>query len=175
MNKKKELKKADDSEKEINKFFDSKNYNTIIVKSEGHSKKENDISEIIISLIDGNLTKEERDSALSSIKEQNNREILLSSIETIENPDKKALLIAACWEVGFDFSDEFLMFIDLACNDNFEVALEALTVIETIEGDIVHSDLEKAKMKVLEKLKKNPDTSDLLKDLQRFINRRLHN
>ena len=175
MGKEKENKNTESSEKEINKFFDSKNYNTIIVKSEGHSKKENDISEIIISLIDGNLSKEERDSSLSSIKEQNNREILLSSIRTIENPDKKALLIAACWEVGFDFSDEFLMFIDLACSDSFEVALEALTVIETIDGEIVRSDLEKAKLKVIEKLKTDPDTSDLLRDLQRFINRRLHN
>lgn len=175
MSKKKENKEETTPEKEINKFFDSKNYNTIIVNTAGHSKKENDTSEIIISLIDGKLSKEERDDALALIKEQNNREILLSSIRTIENPDKKALLIAACWEVGFDFSDEFLLFVDLACHENFEVALEALTVIETIESNIIASDLEKARVKVKEALKKDPETADLLRDLQRYINSRIHN
>ncbi len=160
------------SEKEINNFFDSENYNTIIVNTGGHSKKENDVGERIISLIDGKLTKEGRDEALTLIKEQNNPDILLNSISTIENPDKKALLIAAFWEVGFQADEHFLFFVDLVCVDHFEVALEAITVIDTIENDILPSDLAKAKAMVSKKLKENPVTDALLGDLLQFIKNR---
>ncbi len=161
------------SGKEVNKYFDSKNYNTIIVHTDGHSKKENDIGEVIISLIDGKLSKEDKDQALVSIKENNNPAILLNSISTIENPDKKALLIATFWEVGFAADRYFLFFVDLVCVDHFEVALEAITVIDTIENEILPGDLAKAKEMVTKKLKENPITDALLGDLLKFINNRI--
>ncbi len=155
------------------RFFDSKNYNTLIVHVDGHTKKENATSELVISLIDKEHTPEEKEEILQLIKAQNAQNVLIESISTVENPDKKAVLIAACWECGLDFYNHFLFFVDLAIHDNYRVAMEAYTVIENMEGEIFREDLEKGKTIISDKIKNSPDTLPLLNDILHVIMNRL--
>jgi len=147
------------------KLFDPKEYNTIIVDTAGYSKKENETSTLIISLVEKEFTPEEKDEALKTIAEQKSQNLLVDTIRSAEDPSKKALLIAVCWECGLDFSNYFLFFAELACSSNFGMVMEACTVIDSIEDPIITADLEKGKALIAEKLKTKPDTSPLLQDV----------
>jgi len=49
--------------------------------------------------------------------------------------DKKAL-VAACWESNIDCTRFLSFFVLIVIQESFEVALEALTVIEQITGEV---------------------------------------
>lgn len=141
----------------------------MIVNADGHTKKENATSELVISLIDKEHTPEEKEEVLKLIKDQNAQKVLIESISAIQNPDKKAILVAACWECGLDFNDHFLFFANLAVHDHYRIAMEAYTVIENMEGEIFHGDLEKGKEIISNKIKAAPQTMPLLNDILNII------
>ncbi len=126
------------------KLFDEKEYSTIIIGGEGASKKDSNNADYVTILVSNRSSREEKDEALKLLKENNAQAFMLSAITKTKNPEQKALLIAACWETGLDFSKDYLFFIDLICHENFVVSFEAFTVIQEMEAEIDRDTLTKA-------------------------------
>lgn len=149
-------------------YFDEKKYRTIIVGKQG-IKNSDDLIEAIESLADNKLTADEREEALKHLKASNPRQALLKAIDEATSDEKRARLIAACWEIDMDCTKDFLFFVKLACSDDFNVALEALTVIENIENEISDKELEEAQKIVTAKIKQKTENIDLQVDLLQII------
>ena len=78
------------------------------------------------------------------LKDGNSHQLLVDSIRSAERTSEKAILTAACWESGLDFTNYFLFFVELACSDDFQLSMEALTVVENCEGTVDEATLKKA-------------------------------
>ncbi len=164
--------KPDSFEEENQKYFDEKQYRTIIVGKDGLKTTE-DIAEAIEALSDDKIGAEEREELLTHLKASNPKLALLNAIKATKNNAKRARLIAACWEMDVDCTDDFLFFVDLTCSEDFILSLEALTVIENIENAIPANQLEQAQKQVTAKIKERPDNIDLLVDLLQIIKDRM--
>lgn len=126
------------------KLFNEEEYSTLILDRGGFSKKENANADIVEALLDNKNTRQEDEALFAQLKELQAQDLLVNAIKSTHHEDFKIKLLAACWETGLDFSKHFLFFVDYACHDNFQIAMEALTVIENEEGTVEQSILEKA-------------------------------
>ena len=134
------------------KLFDEKEYATIIIGSEGMSKKDTSNADYVTVLVNSKSTREEKDEALKVLKENNAQAFILNAITKTKNLGQKALLIAACWETGLDFSKDYLFFIELITNKDFIVSFEAFTVIQEMEAEIDNTTLQSS-LTILKKVK----------------------
>lgn len=134
------------------KLFDEKEYATIIIGSEGMSKKDISNADYVTVLVSSKSTREEKDEALKILKENNAQAFILNAITKTKNLGQKALLIAACWETGLDFSKDYLFFIELITNKDFVVSFEAFTVIQEMEAEIDNTTLQSS-LAILKKVK----------------------
>jgi hypothetical protein len=157
---------------EINpeKLFDEKEYATIIIGSEGMSKKDTTNADYVTVLVSSNSTREEKDEALKVLKENNAQAFILNAITKTKNIGQKALLIAACWETGLDFSKDYLFFIELISSKDFTVSFEAFTVIQEMEAEIDKTTLQSS----LTLLKKVKESSVTLTDAIELIEQKLN-
>ena len=126
------------------KLFDEKEYATIIIGSEGMSKKDTSNADYVTVLVSSRSSREEKDEALLALKENNAQAFIINAIAKTKNVEQKALLIAACWETGLDFSKDYLVFVELIGHENFIVSFEAFTVIQEMEAEIDESTLKLA-------------------------------
>ena len=152
------------------KLFDEKEYATIIIGSEGMSKKDTSNADYVTALVSTKSTREEKDEALIALKENNAQSFILNAIAKTKNLDQKALLIAACWETGLDFSKDYLVFIELIGHENFLVSFEAFTVIQEMEAEIDESTLKTA-LEMLNKFKKANEIT--INDAKELIKQKL--
>lgn len=151
------------------KLFDEKEYATIIIGSEGMSKKDTSNADYVTVLVNSKSTREEKDEALKVLKENNAQAFILNAISKTKNLGQKALLIAACWETGLDFSKDYLVFIDLICSKDFVVSFEAFTVIQEMEAEIDKKTLQSS----LDMLKKVKEPSTTVNDSLQLIEQKL--
>jgi len=117
------------------KLFDEKEYSTIIIGTEGASKKDLHNADYATVVVNKESTREEKDEALKHLKENNAQAFLISAIKKTDDPELKAPLVAACWETGLDFSKDYLFFTELIGHEDFYVSFEAFTVIQETETD----------------------------------------
>lgn len=155
---------------EQKKLFDEEQYSTLIVNREGFSKKENDIADLIETLLDEKTTRQQSEDIFLKLKETKAQSLLVSSIQTAKKNEEKAKLIAASWESGLDFTPHFLFFAELVGNDDFQIAMEALTVVENIESQIDESILTKA-LEIAQSVKSTH--ADLINELITNIKNRI--
>ena len=120
----------DDDALDPKKLFDENEYSTLIIDRGGFNKKENVTADLLEDLLNPEITRNESEAIFSKLKEANAQKLLVTAIEKAERVEEKILITAACWECGLDFSNDFLFFVGLACNENFKLAMEALTVVE---------------------------------------------
>lgn len=118
------------------KLFDEKEYVTLIIDREGFTKKQNDNADLVMTLLEKELDRKEQEEIYTQLKEVNARKILIEAIGNVKKDSDKAKLCAACWESGIDFSEDFIFFTELACSNDFLLSMEALTVVDNIEGKI---------------------------------------
>ena len=126
------------------KLFDEKEYATLIIGGDDGSKKDIQNADFISILISNTSSREEKDEALVKLKTNKANALLLSAIAKTKNLNQKALIIAACWETGLDFSKDYLTFIELICSTDFHVSFEAFTVIMEMEEEINKEQMLKA-------------------------------
>jgi len=160
----------DDEEFDPKKLFNEEEYSTVIINREGFSRKDNTTADLIESLLDKEMSREEKEAVFAKLKDAKARQLLMSAITQATRTDDKVMLTAACWESGLDFTGDYYFFVDLACNDDFQLSLEALTVVEncdTVDKNTLERSLERAKTGS----QKNPE---LANDLMEDIRRRLH-
>ncbi|MCC6372342.1 MAG: hypothetical protein IT236_15165 [Bacteroidia bacterium] len=152
------------------KLFNEEEYSTLVIKRDGFSNKQNTAADLIEDLMEPNNTRQENEAIFLKIKESNAGEMLVNALKSVKKPSERAILTAACWECGLDFTQHFLFFVDLACSNDFNVALEAITVVENCEGAIDEDSLHKA-LKMAES-SKSPN-AHLLEMLVQNIKQRL--
>ena len=134
----------DESAFDPKKLFNEEEYSTLLIKRDGFTNKQNTAADLIEDLMEPNNTRQENEAIFLKIKETNAGAMLVNALKTVQKPSERAILAAACWECGLDFSGEFLFFAQLTCNHDFKVAFEALTVVENCEGTIDEDSLQKA-------------------------------
>jgi hypothetical protein len=126
------------------KLFNEEEYSTLIVNREGFDKKQNDTADLIESLFEKKLTRQEFEQIIEGLKKANAQKMLVDAIEGTNNVHEQTVLAQAAWESGLDFSTHFMFFVSLACSSDAMLSLEALTVIESTETKIESDVLMKA-------------------------------
>jgi hypothetical protein len=134
----------DDDAFDPKKLFNQDEYSTLLIKREGFSKSQNSSADLLEGLLKQNITRSETEAIFSKLKEVNAGKLMIDAINSAQRIDEKVLITTACWESGIDFTNDFLFFAQLSCHDNFNLSLEALTVLENIEGTIDEQTLAKA-------------------------------
>jgi hypothetical protein len=157
----------DDEAFDPEKLFDEKEYSTLIIGREGFSKKENNTADLLEALLSKDITRQENEEIFAKLKETNSQKIMVDAIKTAERVSEKTILVAACWECGLDFTPYFLEFVKLATHDNFQLALEGLSVVESTEGVLDERTLTEA-MEIAQSAKsQNPDLiQDLIENIK---------
>ena len=134
----------DDDALDPKKLFNEEEYSTLIIGREGFNKKQNNTADFLEALLDKGITRQESEEIFLKLKETNSQKVMVDAITTAKRIEEKTILTAACWECGLDFTEYFLVFVELATHDNFQLALEALSVIESSEGLLDEATLTKA-------------------------------
>lgn len=115
-------------------LFDKKKFNTVLVKGETFSGTSHAPAELIERLFDTGLQRAELEQLYNLIKKEKLGPLLLETSVKEKDPERKTRLLAACWEIDVDASSHVLPLTKLVFDADFKVALEALTVLETIEA-----------------------------------------
>jgi hypothetical protein len=169
-----------ENNEDLKKYFDSKEYiTTIIGKTEGSADdtpvREGKISNLI-SLLTDPSNKDIKEEALITLKKDKGGDLLLTAIASPESDGRKHILVAACWESEINFSKYLPFFILLAMSDDYLVSLEAITVIENMEGPFETSHIKDGIKKIKEKQKSISSErvvllNDLVVTLESFANK----
>lgn len=159
-----------DKNKEIDykKFFDPKQYNTVIVNKNGQTEFNDDKIANLVNLLTEPANKEYRRDVLTALREnqQNAIPILIEAIRTHRELENLHLLIAACWEAELNFSNYLPFFIQLSIEESYLPAMEAMTVIENMQGPFDKQEVNKSIKQVEAFLAKGDhEKSPLLKQL----------
>lgn len=114
------------------KLLNSKSFNTVYLVREDEDRVRQEQMEILIELLCDDRHKATKGEVYNFLKKEKKAVALLIKAISEATVDKKRL-IATCWEADLD-CDRFLpFFTDITLKDQFEVALEAFTVIENMK------------------------------------------
>lgn len=161
----------DESNLTPEKLFNEKEFHTVIIGKEGLSKKDADKADWLTILISDEATREDKDEALKFLKEHQAADFMIEAIkQTEDEPGAKAKLIAACWETALDFSAYYVFFAELVAGNDYHCAIEAYTVLETLDTNIGKPVLEKA-LAILKNAKnKTPIVADAIVLVEEKLN-----
>jgi hypothetical protein len=123
---------------------------------------------VVISLALTNKNEEIVRAAKELIRSIKSKALLPELIEAIKTAKKnsdKQELTSLCWESGQNCDPHFRFFVDLALKEPFEVALEAITVIEEMSGNFELKDLQDAISDVEKAIAEQPEKATLLATL----------
>lgn len=154
------------------KYFDEKKFRTIIIGKDG-IKNTDDLKDAIDEIGEGKLLPEEREELLAKIKASNPAKALLKVVSSIQDKTKKARLLSVYWEIGLDCTDDFLFFIRQACEGDYMIAMEVLTIVETIESEVLADDLKVAQQLLTDRINENTDSAPMLEEILVWVNERL--
>ncbi len=128
-------------------------------------------SELVNQLTNPEL-RESRADVLAVLKGNESQNLLLEIICDEDYTKQRAVLIAACWETGLDFSKHLEKFIDLLGdkNTNDFAAIEIATVIDELPGPFDKQILEKS----ISKLESFSVNEPLKHEMLGAISLRLH-
>jgi hypothetical protein len=150
------------------KYFNSKEYHTTIIglgADDQTPANEGKVSTLIDLLTDP-ANRDIKEEALLTLKKEKAGDVLLGAIASPKSDGKKHILVAACWESEINFSKYLPFFILLAMSDDYLIALEAITVIENMEGPFEPEHITEGIKKLKEKQKQlNSEKLVLLNDL----------
>lgn len=150
-------------------YFDQSQFNTLMINTDEFAKKNEAEIRNLISLVTSKETEEKRE-ALKLLKVEKGQEMLLYAIASPEFKEYRAKLLAACWESGLDFTKYFEFFLQLVLNADYQSSLEAITVVENMEGKIPEELRTLAIEKLLEAVAAGNEKSELFKDLVAHLN-----
>jgi hypothetical protein len=71
------------------------------------------------------------------LNEIKNQGCAIETINALKNDKYKSItkeLLTSCWNSGLDYTSNLELFVDLFVCNNFDIAFEAFTIIDTFEG-----------------------------------------
>lgn len=71
---------------------------------------------------------------LYDLKDSKSIPYLINAICDVKYLNNLNILVSACWQNGLSYEDHFQVFVKLIVKEAFEVAFEAFTVIDNMEG-----------------------------------------
>ena len=154
------------------KYFDDKKFRTIIIGKDG-IKDTGDLKDAIDTIAEGKLQPEEREELLAKIKASNPEKALLKVVSSITDKTKKARLLSVYWEIGLDCTEDFLFFIRQACEGDYMIAMECLTIVETIESEVLAADLKAAQELLTSRINENTESAQMLEEILVWVNERM--
>lgn len=147
------------------KLFNKKEYSTLIIGKEEEEKKGKSKTEILVDLLVSNEHKDIKHDALQTLKTNNGLELLIDAIQNPKNKKHKTILVAACWEAGFDCSKYLSLFTNIALSEEFLTCLEATTVIEEMQGPFDSKEMLSIKSNFKKEIEKKGDKVELYKTI----------
>lgn len=150
-----------------NKFLDPKAYNTVFISAEDEKKANKEQMDILIELICDDRHKSDRNQVLAFLKTEPKAADLLMTAIKEAGPENKNKLLTACWEADIDSTLYIDMFVEIMMQDDFHIAMEALTCIENMHSPITEAHSEALLNRVMEVYPAQADTEKghLLADL----------
>ena len=103
--------------------------------------------------------KEEIKSIFSELKSKDILEFLLPPLSEGSN-EVKELILFSIWSSGIDMTDHIPELIESSCSGNYMVILEALTVLENLEGPFNEDDLFQANTLLQQHLYESEDSKE---------------
>jgi hypothetical protein len=165
-----EIKRTMENTDDLKKYFNSKEYATAVIGLDGISTpatpSEDKISTLISLLTDPSNKDVKEETLITLKKEKGGDEVLLLAIASNKAKAVRHIMVAACWESEINFSKYLPFFILLALDEDYLISLEAITVIEQMEGPFNVNDVNAAIRKIKD-FKKNitSERQVLLNDL----------
>ena len=160
--------KNNDPASYLKKFFDPKQYNTMLVNKDGQMEfKEDKITNLIALLTDPEGKELKRD-VLNALRENQKTSIpmLLEAIKSDKSLEHRHIVIAACWEAELNFSNYLSFFTQLALTEDYLPAVEAMTVVENMAGPFNKKEVHESIEMIQSFLdKNNTEKAPLLKEL----------
>lgn len=147
------------------KFFNPEEYKTIFIHSQEDASQGK--PEKLIELLTERENNAVKNEILKLLKEKSALPVLIEAIAAAEDVAGKQILTAACWEADIDCSNYLSFFTELAIKEDYIIAIEAITVIENMQGAFKTGELETA-IKSVELARQKSDNEDkkpLLKEL----------
>ena len=156
------------------KLFNNNEYNTIMVGTNG-KQSNNEQLELIVNLLVNPANKEVKNEILSTLYKQSESglEILIKAISNPDYKEHKNVLLSACWESGLDCSKHFSFFVNVAINDDYGSAIEAITIIENTEEILPTEELNSNKQKIEKIIEGSGAKRELLKTLLTIIDSKI--
>ena len=103
--------------------------------------------------------KEEIKSIFSELKNKDILDILLPQLNEGTN-EVKELILFSIWSSGIDMTDHIPELIESSCSGDYMVILEALTVLENLEGPFNEDDLFQANTLLQQYLYESEDSKE---------------
>ena len=114
--------------------------------------------------------KQEVKNIFSELKNKDCVDFLLPHLME-DNYEVKELILFSMWSSGIDMTDYIVELIEYSCDGGFMVILEALTVLENLEGPFNDEDLFQASTIIQEKIYESEDDKkkELLQSMSNII------
>ncbi len=159
----------DDSALDPKKLFNEEEYSTLIVNRDGFSKQDNHVTDLMLTLLDKKITRHECEEIYAELKKLNSANLMVNTIKLSKRKADTSKLVEACWECGLDFTPYYLTFAELACDNDFKLAFESMTVIQECTGEVDKSVIDMA-LKLIEETKSR--NTSIIHDLRQNIAQR---
>ncbi len=94
---------------------------------------------------------------------------LITAIADKRNKEYKNTLISALWHSSLDASEHLTFLVEQAISGDYLTCLEVLTVVENLNGPFQPDEIENLLTLLDEKKGKNPETQDLLEQIESVL------
>jgi len=103
------------------------------LRNKGNEKTLPALLDLLVST-DNSLIHEAIKKVLFELKSSKAGDIIVEYLQNDKSKGHRDILISALWQSGIACEGYLTLLTELACNENYLCALEALTVIENMEG-----------------------------------------
>jgi hypothetical protein len=152
------------------KLLDPKSFNTVYISIEDENQVRQEQMETLIELLCDTKYKSSQGQIYNFLKKEPKAvDLLIRAIDEAKGDKKR--LIEVCWEADLDCSRHLALFTGIVLNDEFQIALEAMTVIEHMSPDIAVTPVAPLIDKVRAKYTSSDPKAALYMDLMELLRR----
>lgn len=169
-----------DKKDEQNKEYilhESENFNSVYFGNPPENlpaKTEGKTHAQLIALLTDPNNKELKDDILHVLKADNAKDVLVELIGDDAYAKHRRVLLAACWESGNDFSAYLIFFVRCAINGDYNECLEAMTVIEEMNGPFAEGTVREGLEMITPHLNEQEEKFPLYLSIQQKLENALH-